>query len=91
MYLASFVVTSKISNLYFLILPGDSLVLDVIPGPSEDIFTGQTLKCSLVTQHAVEEQKYESDILREFIPKGTADENNVSFYLFILLILNSLA
>ncbi|XP_057476669.1 protein phosphatase 2C 70-like [Actinidia eriantha] len=51
----------------------DSLVLDVIPGPSEDIFTGQTLKCSLVTQHAVEEQKYESDILREFIPKGNAE------------------
>ncbi|GFZ14119.1 kinase associated protein phosphatase [Actinidia rufa] len=51
----------------------DSLVLDVTPGPSEDIFSGQTLKkCSLVTQHAVEEQKYESDSLREFIPKENA-------------------
>ena len=85
MYLASFVVASKISNLSFLLLPGDSFVLDVIPDPSEDIFTGQTLKRSLVTQHAVEEQKYESDSLREFIPKGTADENNDSLYLFIYL------
>lgn len=67
-------------------------MLDVIPDHSEDILIGQTLRRSLVTQRVIDEQKYvrdeelghdvqfypASDSLREFLPKGTVDECNVS-------------
>lgn len=68
-------------------------MLDVIPDHhSEDILIGQTLRRPLVTQRVIDEQKYVrdeelghdvqfypgSDSLREFLPKGTVDECNVS-------------
>lgn len=77
-------------------LPGGSFVLDVIPDHSESIFLGQTLRRPSVTQHVIDEQKYvideelghelqfhpDSDSLREFLPKGTVDEINVSLNIY---------
>ncbi|XVF63183.1 hypothetical protein PTKIN_Ptkin09bG0067700 [Pterospermum kingtungense] len=69
---------------------GDSLVLDVISDPAEDILVGQTLKRPLVTEHLVETLKHgrpenqfqdlkfggESDSLQEFVPKAISDQRS---------------
>ncbi|GMI64517.1 kinase associated protein phosphatase, ROOT ATTENUATED GROWTH 1 [Hibiscus trionum] len=61
---------------------GDSLVLDVISDPSEDILVGQTLKRSLATEQLIEalklsrpENKSQSSI-QEFVPKATSDQRS---------------
>ncbi|XWS09012.1 hypothetical protein CRYUN_Cryun40dG0049000 [Craigia yunnanensis] len=69
---------------------GDSLVLDVISDPSEDILVGQTLKRPLVTEHLVEALKHgrpenksqnlkfggENDSLQEFVPKTISGQRS---------------
>ncbi|XWS54014.1 hypothetical protein CRYUN_Cryun10bG0051500 [Craigia yunnanensis] len=69
---------------------GDSLVLDVISDPSEDILVGQTLERPLVTEHIVEVQKrgrpdnqsqnlkfgVENVRLPEFVPKVINDQRS---------------
>ncbi|XVE81558.1 hypothetical protein DITRI_Ditri15bG0074500 [Diplodiscus trichospermus] len=68
----------------------DSLVLDVISDPSEDILVGQTLKRPLVTEHLVEALKPgrpenqsqnfkfggENDSLQEIVPKAISDQRS---------------
>ncbi|KAE8731892.1 hypothetical protein F3Y22_tig00002511pilonHSYRG00592 [Hibiscus syriacus] len=59
---------------------GDSLVLDVISDPPEDILVGQTLKRPPATEHPVEvvklgrpENQSENSI-QEFVPQATSDQ-----------------
>ncbi|XP_022762031.1 protein phosphatase 2C 70 isoform X2 [Durio zibethinus] len=69
---------------------GDSVLLDVITDPSEDILVGQTLKHPLFTEHIVEAQKFsrpenqsqnlkfgvENDKPQDFVPKAISDQRS---------------
>ncbi|XP_039007641.1 protein phosphatase 2C 70-like isoform X1 [Hibiscus syriacus] len=59
---------------------GDSLVLDVISDPSEDILVGQTLKRPLATEKLIEALKLSrpenqsQNSIQEFVPKAISDQ-----------------
>lgn len=54
----------------FLFLAGDSVILNVISEPSDDLLVGQTLKGPLVTNYSPEQQKYgrNEDLIYNFKP-----------------------
>ncbi|GMJ08318.1 kinase associated protein phosphatase, ROOT ATTENUATED GROWTH 1 [Hibiscus trionum] len=62
--------------------PGDSLVLDVISDPSEDILVGQTLKRPSATEHLVEALKLgrpenrSQNTVKEFVPQAISDQRS---------------
>lgn len=86
-------------SLYFLeqlnisssLVPGDSLVLDVISDASEDILVGQTLKRPLLVQQLLEDQKssrqnVEQDRFQQFVPKDPLDQSNfLSLYMHMVV------
>ncbi|EEF45364.1 protein phosphatase 2C 70 [Ricinus communis] len=69
---------------------GDSLILDVVSEPAEDISVGQTLKRTSLTNHLAEVQQHagqtdqspvlrsdlENDVVREFVPCVIADQRS---------------
>lgn len=81
---------------FFLYLPGDSFVLDVIPDPTEEISVSYTLKNTLLPNRLVEEQRHASDnytgsekkvelyndSLQERAPNIIADQSIFFFFLW---------
>lgn len=74
-------------NISSSLVPGDSLVLDVISDASEDIVVGQTLKRPLLVHQLLEDQKssrqnVEQDRFQQFVPKDPLDQSNfLSLYM----------